>query len=236
MRTIGIIGGMSWYSTIEYYRIINTIVAQELGGHYSAPILLESLDFKPVRACQVAEDWPGAEKILADSARRLEQAGAETVVIATNLMHRTAPAVQAAVTVPLLHICDAIAAVARRKEVTTVGVIGTKWVMGETFYTDRLAQHGITTLVPPACEHADIDRVVFDELTKGTVTDASRAYYIRMIEGLKERGAQAIVLGCTEIEHLITDECSPLPIIDSMHSHAEACADFVLGRWDGNPH
>lgn len=228
MRTIGIIGGMSWYSTINYYRIINTRVQEALGGHHSARVMIDSLDFDTVRAQQLAEDWDGAGKLLAASGRRLQDAGADTVLIGTNLMHKVAPAVEAAIDVPLLHIGDAVAGVAKRRGFERLAILGTKWVMGENFYADRLARHGIAAMAPTPGRHCAIDTIIFDELTRGIVTDASRAVFVAEIEALKQAGAQAVVLACTEIELLICPNDSPLPVIDSMSSHAEAAADVCL--------
>jgi aspartate racemase len=230
MRKIGLIGGMSWHSTVEYYRLINDVVSTELGGHHSARLVLESLDFDQVRALQLAEDWDGAGRLLADAGRRLCAAGADTVLICTNLMHKVAPAVEDAIDVPLLHIGDAVAAQARDQGIDTVGLLGTAWVMREAFYADRLARHGVRTVSPDEADRGLVDRVVFDELTQGVVCDASRAEYVRVIESLAAAGAQAVVLACTEIGLLVRPEDSPIPLIDSAHAHAEAAARFALDR------
>lgn len=224
MQTIGIIGGMSWYSTINYYKIINTRVQEALGGHHSARVLIDSLDFEEVRALQLAEDWAGAGAMLAASGKRLQDAGATTVMIGTNLMHKVAPAVEAALDVPLLHIADAVGAAAAAQGYQRLAILGTKWVMGEDFYADRLARHGITAMAPEPSHHTAIDDVIFDELTLGVVTEASRDRFVAEIQTLKDAGAQAVVLACTEIELLISSEDSPLPVIDSMATHAEAAA------------
>lgn len=228
MATIGIIGGMSWYSTINYYRIINQVVQQQRGGHHSARILIESLDFDTVRALQLAEDWDGAGRLLAGAARRLEAAGADTVLIGTNLMHKVAPAVQAAIGVPLLHIADAVGAEAARRGHRTLAVLGTKWVMSENFYAERLAAHGISAIAPAPEHRGRIDQIIFDELTQGVITDASRSFFVEQIEALKAAGADAVVLACTEIELLICSDDSPLPVIDSMATHALAAAQVCL--------
>ena len=230
MQTIGIIGGMSWYSTINYYKIINSRVQEALGGHHSARVLIDSLDFDEVRALQLAEDWDGAGALLAASGRRLQDAGAGTVLIGTNLMHKVAPAVEAALDVPLLHIADAVGAAAAARGVERLAILGTKWVMAEDFYADRLARHGITAIAPTPDRHAAIDAIIFDELTQGVVTDASRTHFVAEIQALKDAGAQAVVLACTEIELLISCEDSPLPVIDSMATHADAAAAVCLER------
>lgn len=225
---IGLIGGMSWHSTIEYYRVINERIAAERGGHCSAPLMIDSLDFQQIRNCQLAEAWDDAGTRLADSARRLESAGASHVMIATNLMHKVAPAVEDAIDVPLLHIADAVAGVARDRGITTVGLIGTQWVMSETFYADRLAASGVRAISPAEADHAGIDQVIFDELTRGIVRPESREFYCRVVRDLVTGGAQAIVLACTEIELLISPDDCPVPVIDSMRSHAEAAARLIL--------
>lgn len=230
MQTIGIIGGMSWYSTINYYRIINAGVQEALGGHHSARIVIDSLDFDEIRALQVAGDWGSAGKILAESGRRLQLAGADTVLIGTNLMHKVAPAVEAAISIPLLHIADAVGAQARRLGYQRLAILGTKWVMAEDFYVERLARHAITAIAPAAERHEALDTIIFTELTQGIVTQESRAVFVAEIQKLKDAGAQAVVLACTEIELLISPEDSPLPVIDSMATHARAAADVCLER------
>ncbi|MCC2314546.1 aspartate/glutamate racemase family protein [Cellulomonas xiejunii] len=228
MRTLGLIGGMSWYSTLEYYRVINTAVHEALGGHHSARLLLESVDFAQVRELQLAEDWAGAGDLLAAAGRRLQGAGADAVLIATNLMHKVAPAVEAALDVPLLHIADAVADVATGAGWGTVGVVGTRWVMAEPFYADRLATHGITTLVPDAATQDEIDRIIFDELAHGHVLDTSRARLAAAAAQLQEQGADAVVLACTELELALTGP-GPVPLIESARVHALAAARFALG-------
>lgn len=228
MRTIGLIGGMSWHSTASYYRIINEVVAERLGGHASAQIALQSLDFAAVRQCQVDGDWDGAGALLADAGRRCVAGGADVVAICTNLMHKVAPAVEAAVDVPLLHIADAVAGVAETRGWDRLGILGARWVMEETFYADRLARHGISAISPDADDRDLVDRVVFDELTQGRLRAESRAAYVSVIERLAERGAQAVVLACTEIGLLVGPDDSPLPLIDSADAHARALAEVAL--------
>jgi aspartate racemase len=220
MRTIGLIGGMSWYSSAEYYRVINAEVQRRLGGHHSAELVMVSLDFDEIRACQVSGDWDRAGQVLADAGRRLEQAGADVVLIGTNLMHKVAGDVEAALGVPLLHIGDAVGRAAVAAGHSTLGIIGTKWVMSESFYADRLAHHGIEAVVPPEADRGMIDQIIFDELTQGIVSDVSRRRYVRVLEGLARAGADAVVLACTEIELLVRPEDSPVPLIDSMRAHA----------------
>lgn len=228
METIGLIGGMSWHSTLDYYRAINAGTAEALGGHHSARILLSSLDFAEVRDCQVREDWDAAGALLAAEARRLEAAGAHRVAICTNLMHKVAPAVEAAITVPLEHIGDAVAGAARSRGVTRLGILGTDWVMREPFYAERLARHGVEAIAPDADDRATVDRIVWDELTRGIVTDASRAAYLAVVDRLVARGADGVVLACTEIQLLLGDGDAAVPVIDSMAAHAAAIAGHAL--------
>ncbi|CAA9410562.1 aspartate/glutamate racemase family protein [uncultured Nocardioides sp.] len=228
MQTIGLIGGMSWHSTASYYRIVNETVAARLGGHASARITLQSLDFAEVRACQLAGDWDRAAALLTDAARACVAGGADVVAICTNLMHKVAPQVEAGIDVPLVHIADAVAGLAAPQGWDRLGILGARWVMEETFYADRLGRHGITALSPDAADRDLVDRVIFDELTQGRVEDASRRAYVEVIERLAARGAQAVVLACTEIGLLVSPADSPLPLIDSADAHARALAEVAL--------
>ena len=230
MQKIGLVGGMSWHSTLEYYRVLNARVAAARGGHASAQVVLESLDFAEVRECQENGDWSRAGRMLTEAALRCQAAGADAVVICTNLMHRVADDVEAALDVPLLHIGDAIAARAHAEGWSRVGVLGTSWVMTEDFYVGRLARSGLRVEVPSQSERTEIDRVIFEELTQGRVVESSRRAYAAVIERLRDAGAEAVVLACTEIEMLVRPEDSPLPVLDSMRVHAEAAAAFAVGE------
>lgn len=230
MRRIGLLGGMSWHSSIEYYTKINTAVAERLGGHHSAQILLDSTDFADIRDLQVAENWAGAEASLTSTAQRLKDGGAEAVAIATNLMHKCAPAVEAAVDVPLIHIVDSIASVAKGAGHTTLAVLGTKWTMCDGFYTDRLEAQGIATLVPDEKTCLEVDQIIFDELTQGKFTNASRTRYVEIMNDLKARGADAVALSCTEIGLLVPPETAPLPAIDSVDAHVAAIVEWMMGE------
>lgn len=225
MTKIGLLGGMSFHSTIDYYRRINEHVAAARGGHASAEIVLESLDFAEVRRQQVEGDWDGAGRDLAAAARRLQDAGADVVALCTNLMHKVAPAIESALDVPFLHIADAVAETAREHGWTRLGLLGTQWVMAERFYADRLAAHGIDVVVPDVAQQIEVDRVIWEELTLGQIEDRSRSRYVEVIEGLREQGAQAIVLGCTEIQLLIDGRHTDVPLLDSVAAHTR-----VLGR------
>ena len=230
MQTIGLIGGMSWHSTVEYYRLINELVAERRGGHASARLALQSLDFAEIRDCQVNDDWDRAGRLLAQAAQRCELAGADMVLLCTNLMHRVADDVQAAIDIPLLHIADALADRAHANGWSRLGVLGSSWVMEEDFYVGRLARQGLTIEVPDAADRAEADRVIFDELTRGIVRAKSRASYAAILGRLRDQGAEAVVLGCTEIELLVRPEDAPLPLLASMRTHAEAAVAAAFGE------
>lgn len=229
MRTIGLIGGLSWYSTVEYYRVINEEVQRRLGGHASAKIALQSLDFAEVRRYQEQEDWQAADGLLVEAGLRCEAGGADMIVICSNLMHRSAAAVAATANVPLLHIADAIVERARSAGFAKVGLLGTRWVMEEEFYLGRLRVAGLDVIVPDRSGRDLVDRVIFDELTQGVVVEQSRAAYAGIIRGLVDQGAEAVILGCTEIELLVTAADSPVPVLDSMRIHAETAVSIALG-------
>jgi aspartate racemase len=228
MQTIGLIGGLSWYSTAEYYRVLNESVQRRRGGHSSALVALQSLDFAEVRAMQQAGEWAAAGQLLAGAGRRCQEAGADFVLICSNLMHRVADDVQAAIDIPLLHIADAIVDRARAHGWSRLGVLGARWVMEEDFYVGRLSAAGLGVHVPDSEDRAMVDRVIFDELTRGRFRPKSRAAYAAVISRLADAGAQAVVLGCTEIGQLVGPEDSRLPRLDSMRVHAEAAADLAL--------
>ena len=228
MQTIGLIGGMSWHSTEAYYRRINEQVAAPRGGHASARISLQSLDFSEVRECQLRGDWAGSAALLGDAAHRCEAGGADFVALCTNLMHKNFAALEDVLTVPAIHIADAVARVAQANGWRTLGLLGARWVMEETFYADRLATHGISVVVPDAAGRDVIDRVVFDEITQGHFLDSSRAAYVDIMRDLSSRGADAVVLACTEIGLLVRPEDAPLPVIDSATAHADLLVDLAL--------
>lgn len=235
-RTIGIIGGMSWDSSATYYRVINTEVRRRLGGHHCADLVMVSLDFGRVRDLQLLGDWDGAGAMLADAARRLEAAGADLVVLATNLMHKVAPAVEAATALPFLHIADAVGARARELGVRRLGLLGTRWVMEEDFYAERLVTRwGIEVVVPSEADRIEVDRIVFAELTRGVVSEASRARYLEVIGRLAADGADAVVLACTEIGLLVGPDDVELPLIDSALVHALAAVGAAFGEEPAGP-
>lgn len=228
MRTIGLVGGLSWYSTVGYYQVINEQVQRRRGGHASAEIALQSLDFSVVREMQQRGAWDEAGALLAAAARRCEAAGAEVLLICSNLMHRVADEVQDAVGIPLLRITDAIASRARADGHSRIGVLGTHWTMEEDFYVGRLTRAGLGIEVPSVADRDLVDRVIFDELTQGEVRAESRSAYARIAADLADGGAEAIVLACTEIELLLGPDDVPVPLLDSMRVHAEAAVDAVL--------
>lgn len=228
MRTIGLIGGMSWESSAEYYRIINQRVRDQLGPLRSAQLLMYSVDFGPVEQAQHAGRWDDTALILEDAARRLQAGGAECVVLCTNTMHKLAPHIEAAVSIPFLHIADAAGVAAVKAGTLTVGLLGTAFTMEQDFLTARLAEHGLTVLVPDADERQDVHRIIYEELCVGVISDTSRRIYQRVIESLAARGAQAIILGCTEIGLLIKPEHSDLPLLDTTELHARAAVAFAL--------
>ncbi|GIJ73647.1 aspartate/glutamate racemase family protein [Virgisporangium ochraceum] len=230
MRTIGMLGGMSWESTAEYYRLANQIVRERLGGLHSAHIVLESLDFADIERLQVAGEWDEAGRILADAARRVEAAGADVLVLCTNTMHKVAATVQAAVGIPMLHLADTTADAARRAGLSTLGLLGTAFTMEQDFYRDRLAGHGFTVLTPPADDRADVHRIIYDELCLGVVREPSRQTYREVIARLVDRGADGIVLGCTEIELLVRPEDSPVPVLPTTRLHVEAAVEVTRAR------
>jgi aspartate racemase len=229
MRTIGLIGGMSWESSAEYYRIINQQVRDQLGPLRSAKLLMYSVDFGPVEQAQHAGRWDDAALILVDAARRLEAGGAECVVLCTNTMHLVAEQIQAAISVPFLHIADPAGQAAVDVGAMTVGLLGTAFTMEQDFLKDRLAALGLRVLVPETAERDAVHRIIYEELCVGVISDRSRETYQRTIESLAARGAQAIILGCTEIGLLIKPEHSSLPLLDTTELHARAAVAFSLG-------
>lgn len=228
-KVIGLIGGMSWESSAEYYRIINERVRDRLGGLRSARCLMWSFDFAEIEALQHAGRWDDATALLIDAARRLERGGADVLVICTNTMHRMAEEVQAAVGVPLLHIADPTAERIRAAGLRRVGLLGTAFTMEQDFYKGRLtARHGLEVLVPGDEDRALVHRVIYDELVQGRVEPASREAYRAVIARLVERGAEAVILGCTEIMLLVRPEDSPVPLYDTTAIHAEAAVDVAI--------
>ena len=229
MRTIGLIGGMSWESSAEYYRLINQQVRERLGPLRSATLLMHSVDFGPIERAQHEDRWDDAAAILEDAARRLQAGGADCVLLCTNTMHKVASRIRAAVSIPFLHIADPVGQAAARAGWTTVGLLGTAFTMEQAFFRDHLAQaHGLTVLTPGPEERAAVHRIIYDELCAGVVKDESRRIYLDAIEALARQGAQAVVLGCTEISLLVGPGDSTVPLLDTTALHALAAVDFAL--------
>lgn len=229
MKTIGLIGGMSWESTALYYRQINEAVKAQRGGLHSAKLLLLSVDFAEIAALQRAGDWAAAGNILADAARTLQSAGADFLVLCTNTMHIVAPAIQAAVNIPLLHVADPTAEAIRTAGFGKVGLIGTRFTMEQSFYKDRLTeQFGMQVLIPDEADRETVHRIIFEELCLGKTTEASRAEYRRVMAGLVAQGAQCIILGCTEITLLVGAEDATVPLFDTTGLHAAAAAEMAM--------
>ena len=229
MKTIGLLGGMSWESTIPYYRLINEGVKQRLGGLHSAQILLHSVDFHEIELCQSQGDWPRAGEILAQAARGLQQAGAEGIVLCTNTMHKVAEAIETACDVPFLHIADATGRAIQKQQMNNVALLGTRYTMEQDFYRGRLqTEFAIDTPIPQADERQKINQIIFDELCLGEFSEASRDYYLGVIAALATQGAQGVIFGCTEIGLLVPAELSPLPVFDTAAIHAEDAVAFML--------
>ena len=237
MKTIGLIGGMSWESSAQYYRIINQAVRDRCGGAHSAQLLLYSLDFAAIQRLQHDGDWDALAQLMADAARRLEAGGADMILLCTNTMHRVADAITGSVAVPLLHIADATGAAVTAAGHTRVGLLGTAFTMEQPFYRDRLAERfGLDVLVPDTADRATVHRIIYDELVAGRIVDASRAAYRNVIARLVARGAQAIILGCTEIMLLVGAGDSAMPLFDTTTLHALAAVDAALASPAPPPH
>ncbi len=228
VRRIGLLGGMSWESTELYHRLLNEGVRDRLGGFHSARLVLASVDFAEVEAMQAAGDWEAAGALLAGEARGLEAAGAECVVLCTNTMHKVADAIEAAVALPLLHIGDVTARAVRAAGLERIGLLGTRFTMEQDFLVDRLRSHALEVLVPDAPGREVVHDVIYDELVLGVVRDASRTAYVEVVDALVARGAQGVVLGCTEIELLLGPDDVDVPVFATTALHAQAAVDFAL--------
>lgn len=228
MKTIGLIGGMSWESTVTYYQIINDTIKEHLGGLHSAKILLYSVDFAEIEECQANGTWDKSADILSDAAQRLEKAGANFIVICTNTMHKIVPQIQDGISIPILHIADATAAELKKNHISKAALLGTKYTMTQDFYKQRLTDNGMQILVPAPADIELVNHVIYDELCLGTINNVSRQQYSRIIDDLKSAGAEGIILGCTEIGLLIKQKDSPLPVFDTAQIHARAAAMKAL--------
>ena len=228
MRLLGVLGGMSWTSTETYYRLLNTGVADRLGGLHSARLVLHSVDFDEIAALQHADDWDATAEILGTAARGLAAAGAERLLLATNTMHKVADAIEEASGLEVLHIADATAAAVTAQGLTRVGLLATSFTMEDTFYVDRLARHGIDTVVPDAVGRADVHRIIYDELVRDVVRPESRERYREVMADLVAEGAEGMILGCTEVGLLVGPDDTPVPTFDTCRLHAAAAVDWML--------
>jgi aspartate racemase len=229
MKTIGVIGGMTWESTVPYYRDMNELVKRRLGGLHSAKVVLYSVDFAEVARMQSEGAWDESAALMAHAARSLQAAGAEVVLLATNTMHEVAHAIEAALTVPFIHIADPTGEAIRTAGFTTVGLLGTRFTMERDFYRTHLAErHGIDVVTPPEADRAEVHRVIYEELALGVIRERSRAAFAAIIKRLADAGAQGVILGCTEIPLLVRQKDSVLPLFDTGALHVRAAVDFAL--------
>ncbi|ELY5827151.1 aspartate/glutamate racemase [Cronobacter turicensis] len=230
MKTVGLLGGMSWESTIPYYRLINEGVRDRLGGLRSAQLLLHSVDFHDIEACQASGEWDKAGDMLAQAALGLERAGAQAIVLCTNTMHKVAHQIEARCALPFLHIADATGRAIAQAGLRQVALLGTRYTMEQDFYRARLAQgFGVTSLIPNESARARINQIIFDELCLGKITAESKRYYQQQIELLAEQGAQGVIFGCTEIGLLLGSQDCPVPVFDTAALHAADAVNFMLG-------
>ncbi|MGN5146943.1 aspartate/glutamate racemase family protein [Aeromonas veronii] len=229
MKCIGLLGGMSWESTVSYYQALNRGVRAQLGGLHSARVLLNSVDFAGIERLQHAGDWPATARLLAAEARKLQDGGADFLLIGTNTMHKVAPEIEAAIDIPLLHIADATATKLRADGITRVGLLGTRFTMEQDFYKGRLQERfGLAVLVPDEAGRERVHRIIYDELCLGEIRESSRAEYLAIIAGLAAAGAEAVILGCTEIALLVGDARAAVPLYDTTAIHAEAAVALAL--------
>lgn len=228
MKTLGLIGGMSWESTIPYYRIINEAVKERLGGLHSARIILYSVDFAEIEACQSAGDWGRCADIMAEAAVKLQQAGADYIVICTNTMHKVVPEMLTKLQIPIIHIADAAAAALKKQGIRKAALLGTKYTMTQDFYKQRLVDNGIEVVVPEAGDIDIVNHIIYNELCRGEIREASRRQYAEIIGKLKKAGAEGVILGCTEIGLLVRAEDSVLPVFDTTVIHAARAAEMAL--------
>ena len=234
MQTIGLLGGMSWESTVTYYQIINQAVKERLGGLHSARCILYSVEFDEIERCQSSGDWARSGEILAQAAQALERAGADFILICTNTMHKVYDQVQAAVSIPILHIADLTLAALRAQGIRRVALLGTAYTMEQDFYKRRLTEGGLEVLIPGESDRREINRVIFQELCRGILSPDSRALFLRVLEDLRSAGAEGAILGCTEIGLLIGQGDTSLPLFDTTQIHAQAAAALALSNRASN--
>lgn len=230
MKTIGLLGGMSWESTVTYYQIVNEVTKRELGGLHSAKVLLYSVDFSEIEKCQAEGDWAKSADILSEAAKSLEKAGADFIIICTNTMHKVAPQIQSRIGIPIIHIAESTADVLKQRNIQKVALLGTKYTMTQDFYKDKLAKAGISVLIPDDASIEIVNDIIYNELCLGIISPQSKKKYIAIIEKLAQRGAQGVILGCTEIGLLVQQKDTSLPVFDTTQIHAEKAALLALGR------
>jgi len=230
MKTIGLIGGMSWESTVTYYRIVNEVVKEQLGGLHSAKVLLYSVDFQEIEACQANGDWDKSAEILGTAAQNLEKAGADFIVICTNTMHKVVPQIQQKISIPIIHIAEATAEKLKENNIDKVALFGTKYTMKEDFYKAKLIMNKIDVLIPDEEDMEIINHIIYHELCLGIISEESRNKFINIFGKLEERGAQGVILGCTEIGLLIGQQDTTLPVFDTTQIHATKAAMFAMGK------
>jgi aspartate racemase len=229
MKTIGLLGGMSWESTADYYRMINVGIKQKLGGLHSAKIAMYSVDFAPIEKLQQEGNWEGTSEILIDAARAVEAAGADFLLVCTNTMHKVAPNIERAIKIPLLHIADATAEVLLDKEIRKVGLLGTAFTMEQDFYRGRLAsKFGLDVLIPSQKDRQIVHDVIYRELCMGILNQDSKDQYLRIIDQLGENGAEAVILGCTEIGMLVKEAHTPIRLVNTTAIHAEKAVEYAI--------
>ncbi len=228
MKTIGLIGGLTWYSTLDYYRLLNELVNTRLGGAHAAKIILNSVDFAEIKTFTERQDWEGMAGIIVAAAKSIEAAGAECLMIGANTMHKIAPEVQAAVTIPLIHIADAVSAAIKKASLNKVALLGTKYTMQLDFYKDKLARQGISVIIPGEADIAFINDSIYNEFSKGIFLPERKQQYLQIIRSLVDEGAEGIILGCTEIPILIKQQDCTVPVFDTALVHAMAAVDFAL--------
>lgn len=230
MKTIGLLGGMSWESTVTYYQIVNEVIKKKLGGLHSAKVLLYSVDFSEIETCQAEGNWDKSADILSEAARHLEKAGADFIVICTNTMHKVAPQIQSCISIPIIHIAEATADVLKQRNIKKVALLGTKYTMTQDFYKDKLTEAGISVLIPDDTSVEVVNDIIYNELCLGIISPQSKQKYLAIIEDLSKKGAQGVILGCTEIGLLVQQEDTSLPVFDTTQIHAEKAALLALDQ------
>ncbi len=230
MKTIGLLGGMSWESTLSYYKIINEEIKKALGGLHSAKIALYSVDFAEIEECQANGDWDKSAKILSEAAKGLEKAGADCIAICTNTMHKIAPQIEKEINIPIIHIAQATADEIKKAKLKTIALLGTKYTMTQDFYKQRLIDNGIEVLIPNDEQVEIVNTIIYEELCLGQIKEDSKQAYLSVIKSLQERGAQGVILGCTEIGLLIQQADTSLPVFDTAEIHAISLSKFAISE------